>query len=95
MQGTLLNGIVTGVQAVADGSEKATFQEIDVVLTKLQKVAIEQGIEGASSIGWGLVTSVMSDKAASQRAFNRLVQERKNTTATCKDMYSYSREGSS
>ena len=84
VQSTILNGIVTGVHEVSDGSAKATFDEIDLVVTKLRKVATELKMEGAASIGWGLVSSVMSDKAATQRAFNRLVQEKKdaNTTTT-------------
>ena len=44
---------------VAYGSAKATFEEINAVLTKLCRVATQLGIDGASSIGWGLVSSVI------------------------------------
>ena len=56
---------------------QVTFEEVDAVITNLRRVATQLGIDGA--LQWALVMSVMSDEAATQTAFKRLVQERKST----------------
>ena len=50
--------------------------ELDWQFKVIREVGKDLGLEGADTIGWRLIHSVMSDQASTQKAFNRLVKER-------------------
>ncbi len=74
VQGFLINGLTLGVSDVSDGSAQAVIDSLDWLV--IREVGKKLGIRGADGIGWRLVSSVMSDQASTQKAFNRLVKER-------------------
>ena len=75
VQGILANGMVLGVTKVTDGSAKAAFKEISLVLNNLKQVAVALSLPNAHKIGWKMVRSVMSDKASTQAALNKLISK--------------------
>lgn len=76
VQGFLINGLTLGVTDVSDGSAQAAIESLDWQLKVIRNVGEELGIVGAETIGWRLVNSVMSDQASTQKAFNRLANEK-------------------
>ena len=67
--------MVLGVTEVTDGSAKAAFKEISLVLNNLKQVAVALSLPNAHKIGWKMVRSVMSDKASTQAALNKLISK--------------------
>lgn len=76
VQGSRLGDLTVGVEPVADGSAKSLIAQLDTAFTAIRKIGQELEIPGHENIGWHLVTTVMSDQASSQKAFNRMVEEK-------------------
>ena len=76
VQGFLINGLTLGVADVCDGTAQAAIDSLDWQFKVIREVGKDLGLEGADTIGWRLIHSVMSDQASTQKAFNRLVKER-------------------
>ena len=76
VQGFLINGLTLGVADVCDGTAQAAIDSLDWQFKVIREVGKDLGIEGADTIAWRLIHSVMSDQASTQKAFNRLVKER-------------------
>ena len=55
---------------------EAAIDSRDWQFKVIREVGKDLGIEGANTIGWRLINSVMSDQALTQKAFNHLVKER-------------------
>ena len=75
VQGFIVNGAVLGVTDVTDGSAKAAFEELQVILDNIKEMAIALSLPNAENIGWNMVQSAMSDKAATQLTLNKLIVE--------------------
>ena len=73
VQGTRLT---LGVEPVADGSAKSLEEQLDKTLTTIRDVGSELEIPDYKNIGWGLITTIMSDQASSQKAFNRMIKDK-------------------
>ena len=76
VQGFLINGLTLGVADVSDGTAQAAIDSLDWQFKIIREVGKDLGIEGADTIGWRLIHSIMSDQASTQKAFNRLVKDR-------------------
>lgn len=68
--------MLLGVEAVADGTAESIIEGLDYTPTKIRKVGQELGIPNVDKVGWALIRFSMSDVAATQRAFNRLLQDK-------------------
>ena len=76
VQGTRLGGLTLGVEPVADGSAKSLITQLDKTLTTIREVGSEIEVADHNRIGWNLITTIMSDQASSQKAFNRMAREK-------------------
>ena len=72
MQGFLINGLTLVVADASDGTAEAAIDSRDWQFKVMREVGKDLGIDGADTIGWTLINSVMSDQASTQKAFNRL-----------------------
>ena len=81
MQGFLINELTLVVADASDGTAQAAIDSRDWQLKVIREVGKDLGIEGANTIGWRLINSVMSDQASTQKAFNHLVKERADLEA--------------
>ena len=75
---TAFNGIVLSVNEVHDGTAETIIQDLGKELEKSRIAAQQLNLPNADSINWTLFTSSTSDSAATQKRFNRLLQERKD-----------------
>ena len=73
-----LNGVVVSVNELSDGTAISTIDDVSKELEKLREIALTLGMPNASSINWTLVASSTADSAATQKKFNKLVEERRN-----------------
>ena len=73
-----LNGVVVSVNELADGTAASTIEDVSKELKKLREIALTLGLPNASSINWTLVASSTADSAATQKKFNKLVEEKHN-----------------
>ncbi len=80
VQAVIANGVVLGVEAVAEGSAESIIEGLEYTFLKIKEVGQELGIPNVDKIGWTLIWSSMSDGAATQHAFNRLLQDKINET---------------
>lgn len=78
LNGTAFNGIVLSVNEVHDGTAETIIQDLGKELEKLRIAAQQLNLPNADGINWTLFTSSTSDSAATQKRFNRLLQERKD-----------------
>ena len=75
--GLAINGMVISVNELPDGTADAVVVDVSKELTKLREMAHSLGLPNADAINWSLVSSSTSDSAATQKRFNRLMEERK------------------
>ena len=78
LNGIAFNGIVLSVNEVHDGTAETIIQDLEKELEKLRFAAVQLNLPNADGINWTLFTSSTSDSAATQKKFNRLLQERKD-----------------
>lgn len=79
VQGYLVNGVTIGVTDVADGTSLTAVEELDRLFRSIREVGRELGISDVEKVGWSRVQSLMSDQASTQKAFNALVEERRES----------------
>ena len=70
-----INGMVISVNDLPDGSADTIIEDVSKELTKLREMAHSLGLPNADAINWSLVSSSTSDSAATQKRFNRLMEE--------------------
>lgn len=75
--GLAINGMVISVNEFPDGTADTVIEDVSKELTKLREMACCLGLPNANAINWSLVSSSTSDCAATQKRFNRLMEERK------------------
>ena len=75
--GLALNGMVISVSELPDGTADAIVEDVSKELIKLREMAYSLGLPNADAINWSLVSSSTSDSAATQKRFNRLMEEHK------------------
>ena len=59
MQGILIIGLTLGVADVSDGTAQAAIDSLEWQFKIIREVGKDLGIEGADTIGWRLIHSVM------------------------------------
>ena len=77
--GTVANGLVLGVNELADGKANTAVEDISREFEKLRQVAEMLDLPNGQSINWTLVQSSTSDSAATQKHLNKIIQERRRT----------------
>lgn len=75
--GLAINGIVISVNELSDGTADTVIEDVSKELTRLREMAHSLGLPNANAINWSLVSSSTSDSAATQKWFNRLMEELK------------------
>ena len=73
--GTAINNMVISVNELPDGTASSAIDDVSRELQKLRRTAHALGIPNADSINWTLVAVSSSDSAASQKQFNRLIED--------------------
>ena len=73
-----INGMVISVNEVPDGTAGTVIEDVSREITKLREMAHSLGLPNSDAINWTLVSSSTSDSAATQKRFNRLIEERKD-----------------
>lgn len=66
------------VNELPDGTATSTIEDVSKELKKLREIALTLGMPNASSINWTLVASSTADSAATQKKFNKLVEEKRS-----------------
>ena len=77
IQGVAMNGMTLSVNEVPNGCTESIIEDISAELKKLREIAHSLKIPNADKINWTLIVSSTSDSAATQKRFNRLLEERK------------------
>ena len=73
--GTAINNMVISVNELPDGTASSAIDDVSRELQKLRRTAHALGIPNADSINWTLVAVSSSDSVASQKRFNRLIED--------------------
>ena len=76
--GVAINGMVFSLNEVPDGTADSTIEDIARELDKLRDIARALKLSNPDKINWTLFASSTSDSAASQKRFNRLLQQRRD-----------------
>ena len=75
--GIVVNGLVLGVNELADGKAITAIEDISREFERLRQVAEMLGLPNARSINWTLVKSSTSDSASTQKCLNKIIEERR------------------
>ena len=75
INGVSVNGTVLCLNEVPDGSADSIVKDISSELSKLRQTAKALGLKNPERINWSLFASSTSDSAATQKKFNRLVEQ--------------------
>ncbi len=75
--GLAINGMVISVNELSDGSADSAIEDVSRELSKLREMARALCLPNADAINWSLVSSSTSDSAATQKRFNKLMEELK------------------
>lgn len=75
----MANGLVLGVNVLADGKANTAVEDISREFEQLRRVAEMLGLPNAKSINWILVQSSTSDSAATQKCMNKIIEEQRQT----------------
>ena len=71
----LLSTIVVSVNEIPDGTGDSIIEDISGELQKLREIPHVLKIPNSNSINWTLVKSSLSDSAAMQKRFNKLIEQ--------------------
>ena len=77
LQGAVLGGMVLSVNEVPDGSADSMITDISGELQKLRDIAQKLQLPNAMKINWTLIQLSTSDSAATQKRFNKLIEEKR------------------
>ena len=70
-----INNMVISVNEVPDGTAVSAINDVSREFENLRKMAHDLGMPNADSINWTLIAASTSDSAASQKRFNKLIEE--------------------
>ncbi len=73
--GVTVNGMVWSLNEVPDGTADSMIEDISRELEKLRDIAHALNLPNPERINWTLFASSTSDSAATQKRFNRLVEQ--------------------
>ena len=73
--GLAVNGMVMSVNQLPDGSADSAIEDVSKELCKLRDMAQSLGLPNADANNWSLIQSSTSDSAATQKRFNKLMEE--------------------
>ena len=73
--GLAVNGMAISVNQLPDGSADSVIEDVSRELCKLRKMAQSLGLPNADAINWSLIQSSTSDSAATQKRFNKLMED--------------------
>ena len=79
--GVGINGMVISVNELADGTAISAMNDVSKQLEKLRETARVLQLPGADRINWTLIASSTSDCAATQKCFNKLIEDRRDNDA--------------
>lgn len=79
--GVGINNMVISVNEVADGTAISALEDVSKELEKLRETAHALKLPSANRINWTLITSSTSDSAATQKCFNKLIEDRRDSDA--------------
>ena len=77
LQGAAISGTIIAVNEIPDGSAKSMIADISHDLQKLREIAHTLHLPNADKLNWTLIKSSSSDSAATQKKFNKLVEEKR------------------
>ena len=77
LQGAAISGTVISVNEIPDGCADSMIADISGELQKLREIAHTLHLPNADKINWTLIKSSSSDSAATQKRFNKLVEEKR------------------
>ena len=77
--GAVVNDLVLCVNELPDGTAISAIEDMTREFQKLRRVAEMLGLPNANSINWTLVVSSTSDSAATQKRFNKLIEEKRQS----------------
>ena len=72
-----LNGMVISVNELPDGTANSAIEDVSRELKRLRDTAKMLGMPHADSINWTLVASSTADSAATQKRFNKLIEQKR------------------
>ena len=72
-----INNVVVSVNEQSDGTADSIVNDVSRELEKLRETAQALGIPNSNSINWTLISSSTSDSAATQKRFNKLIEQQK------------------
>ena len=72
-----LNGMVISVNELPDGTANSAIEDVSSELKRLRDTAKMLGMPHADSINWTLVASSTADSAATQKRFNKLIEQKR------------------
>jgi hypothetical protein len=75
--GVALNGMVISVNELPDGTANSAIEDVSRALKRLRDTAKMLGMPHANSINWTLVASSTADSAATQKRFNKLIEQKR------------------
>ena len=75
--GVAVNGMVLSLNEVPDGSADSMIENISRELAKLRDIGHALNLHNPERVNWTLFRSSTSDSAASQKRFNRLLEQRR------------------
>ena len=78
IEGVAVNGFVFSLNEVPDGTADSAIEDIATELSKLRDIAHALNLSNPEKINWTLFSSSTSDSAATQKRFNRLLQQRRD-----------------
>lgn len=78
IEGVAVNGFVFSLNEVPDGTADSAIEDIATELSKLRDIARALNLSNPEKINWTLFSSSTSDSAATQKRFNRLLQQRRD-----------------
>ena len=70
-----INNVTVSVNEVSDGTAAYMIDDVSRELQKLREMAHALNIPNADSINWTLIASATSDSAATQKCFNKLIEQ--------------------
>lgn len=70
-----INNVVVSINEVPDGTAATVISDVSGELQKLRETAHALSIPNADSINWTLLASSTSDSAATQKCFNKLIEQ--------------------
>ncbi len=75
--GIAINKMVISVNEQSDGTAESIVSDVSRELQKLREIACALRLPNSASINWTMISSSSSDSAATQKKFNKLVEQQR------------------